>query len=78
MHSYGENLSLDTAYKMGLYRECFAIAPIMLCFHPDMRMELEQLSTPDEIADIYSPLLQMVQVCNVTLYSNLHHFSLAL
>ncbi|CAK9222563.1 unnamed protein product [Sphagnum troendelagicum] len=27
----------------------------------DMRMELEQLSTPDEIADVYSPLLQMVQ-----------------
>jgi hypothetical protein len=43
-----------------------------------MRMELEQLSTPDEIADIYSPLLQMVQVCNVTLYGNLHHFPLVL
>lgn len=30
----------------------------------DLRMELEQLASSDETADIYSPLLEMVQVGN--------------
>lgn len=28
----------------------------------DLRLELEQLATSDETTDIYSPLLEMVQV----------------
>jgi hypothetical protein len=31
-------------------------------YHVDLRLELEQLATSDETADIYSPLLEMVQV----------------